>query len=463
MSEKPVRFVAVIDIGKTNAKVALVDLQSLIEINIETTPNIVVKGGPYPHFDEPALWAFIQNALKKLNAIQAIDAVSITTHGACAALLDAQDNLATPVLDYEHNGPDDLAAQYDALRPPFDETGSARLPFGLNLGAQIHWLFATQTGLKHRTKTIVTWPQYWAFKLTGVLANEVTSLGCHTDLWNPEAGTWSSLPASQGWHSKLPEPKRANDIIGTVKTDLANALDLSSNVPVMTGIHDSNASLYPHLLARDAPFCVVSTGTWVVTMSVGGKPIVLDPARDMLMNVNALGQAVPSARFMGGREYDIVRKETGPGFIQPSAADAQFVLTNFVMVLPAVEPRSGPFQGQKARWTHRVKRLTDGQKMAALSFYLAMMTATCLEMIGADGPVIAEGPFGKNRLYVAMLEAATGRPVVSETGSTSGTSIGAALLAGGSIPKANLPHRAQISANYDLYAALWRERAASGT
>ncbi|MGL4405585.1 MAG: FGGY family carbohydrate kinase, partial [Notoacmeibacter sp.] len=336
MSEKTVRFVAVIDIGKTNAKVALVDLALLQEVAIETTPNIVVQSGPYPHFDEPALWGFIQRALKKLGKVQAIDAISITTHGACAALLDDNNDLATPVLDYEHPGPDDLPAQYDGLRPPFDETGSARLPIGLNLGAQLHWLFATQSGLKDRTKTIVTWPQYWAFKLTGVLANEVTSLGCHTDLWNPVAGTWSSLPAKQGWHSKLPDPKPVNSIVGLVKTDIAKELGFLTDVPVMTGIHDSNSSLYPHLLAREAPFSVVSTGTWVVAMAVGGKPVELDPTRDTLINVNALGHAVPSARFMGGREYEITRKGVDPSFIQPSAADAQFVLANFVMLLPAV-------------------------------------------------------------------------------------------------------------------------------
>jgi sugar (pentulose or hexulose) kinase len=120
--------------------------------------------------------------------------------------------------------------------------------------------------------------------------------------------------------------------------------------------------------------------------------------------------------------------------------------------------RTGPFQGSPAKWTHKEKTLTDGQRMAALSFYLALMTATCLELIGADGPIISEGPFAKNRLYSAMLEAASGRPVIVETGSKSGTSIGAALLTGHSVPKAPFPHRVQISAAMDLYAALWQER-----
>jgi sugar (pentulose or hexulose) kinase len=473
MTERDIRFVAVINIGKTIAKVALVDLQSLSQIALEATPNLVVQSGPYPHFDEAALWTFIQAALKKLNLVQSIEAVSITTHGAAAALLDQSGNLLSPVLDYEYNGPEDLAAQYQTMRPDFSQTGSPLLPLGLNLGAQIHWLFATQNGLKQRTQTILTWPQYWGFRLTGVKASEVTSLGCHTDLWNPHLGQWSSLPSKLGCLKMLPDLKAAGDVLGVVLPEIAALLGLPSNIPVMTGMDDINASLYPHLMSRDAPFALVSTGHSVIAMSVRAtedqSEFELDPARDTLITVNAFGRGLPSARFMGGREFDIVHKKLAAGFVQPSNTDVASVLDHFIMVLPAIEPHSGPFQGTTFKWTHREKTLTDGQRMAALSFYLSMMTATCLEIIAAAGPITVEGPFAKNRLYVSMLEAACGRPVIAQTGSAAspsistslGTTIGTALLAGGAVPKAAFPHRVQISATMDLYAALWRERCAT--
>ena len=43
------RHIAVIDIGKTNAKLALVDLSTLTEMAVVTRPNIVQPGPPYPH------------------------------------------------------------------------------------------------------------------------------------------------------------------------------------------------------------------------------------------------------------------------------------------------------------------------------------------------------------------------------------------------------------------------------
>src|SRR5215217_6323002 len=98
--------VAVIDIGKTNAKVALVDLDRFEEIAVRKTANTVVSEGLYPHFDIERLWDFIISSLGELNAERSIDVISVTTHGATAVLLDADGQLALPVLDYEHTGPD---------------------------------------------------------------------------------------------------------------------------------------------------------------------------------------------------------------------------------------------------------------------------------------------------------------------------------------------------------------------
>ena len=102
------------------------------------TPNTVLRDGPYPHFDIERLWAFILDSLGELNREQQDRCDLVTTHGATAALVDADGDLALPVLDYEHDGPDSCAADYD-VRPPFAETGTPRLPIGLNLGAQLYW------------------------------------------------------------------------------------------------------------------------------------------------------------------------------------------------------------------------------------------------------------------------------------------------------------------------------------
>ena len=73
-------------------------------------------------------------------------------------------------------------------------TGSPALPLGLNLGAQLFYQESLNPTLLARAAIVMPWPQYWSWLLSGVAASEVTSLGCHTDLWNPLTGTHSDFP-----------------------------------------------------------------------------------------------------------------------------------------------------------------------------------------------------------------------------------------------------------------------------
>ena len=448
------RFVAVIDIGKANTKLALVDLASGAEVAVETTPNRVRPGPPWPHFDTDAQWAFLSGAMRRLAAAHRIDAISVTTHGACGAFLAADGRLAAPVMDYEFTGPDSTRAAYDRLRPPFAETGSPALPMGLNLGAQLHHALLADPGLADRCAHVVTWPQYWGYRLTGALACDLSSLGCHTDLWNPQAGTWSGLPAALGLAGKMAPPRRPDEVLGTLTPALQADWGIGP-VPVAVGIHDSNASLLPHLRARKAPFAVISTGTWVICMAIGGRPAPLDPARDTLVNVAATGQPVPSARFMGGREHDLIRAgSTAPGH----AEDAAAVLSRGVMLLPAVVPDSGPFAGRSHCWTATPQ--TEGETAVALGYYLALMTAECLSLIAAEGPALVEGPFSANPWFLAMLATATDRDVIPSRART-GTALGAALLFSPAAPATPPDQITRPDPRLRPYAQGWRQAVAA--
>ncbi len=451
--------VAVIDIGKSNVKLALVDAAGSSEIDVVTRPNLVLPGPPYPHFDVDGHWEFLLGAIRRLHARHGIDAICPTTHGASAALIGADGTLAAPILDYEHAGPDEVSARYDALRPDFEETGSPRLPGGLNLGAQIHWQFSRDPGLRMRTRSIVTYPQYWGHRLTGVPASDMSSLGVHTDLWNPSERRHSSLVDRLGIAEKVAPARRSADVLGGVLPDVAARTGLRAGTPVHCGIHDSNASLLPHLMSREPPYSVVSTGTWVVVMAVGGAGAALDPARDTLVNVDALGAPVPSARFMGGREHEMVLDGHCGDCDEATAAR---VAAGGPMLMPAVVPGSGPFQGRAALWIGREPAPGSAERAAALGFYLAMMTSECLSLAGHRGRIIVEGPFGGNACYLSMLSAAAGSPVVVAEGST-GTSRGAAMLAGAAAGPAGgsgfrhaVPGRASALA---AYASRWRAAA----
>ncbi len=448
--------VAVIDIGKTNAKLALVDLSTLQELAVVKRPNTVLAGPPWPHFDVDSIWEFLLDAMAGFHQSHGIDAISISTHGACAALIGHDGKLAAPILDYEHDGPDTTAAAYDAIRPPFEETGAPRLPMGLNLGAQLHWQFAEDPELRGRTAAVVTYPQYWGYRLTGSYACDVSSLGCHTDLWNPHTGAFSELVHRLDLVDLIGEPLKCSDLLGTLRPNIAAQTGLDAATPVYCGIHDSNASLLPHVLRQTEPFSVVSTGTWVIAMTMGGHPTLLDPTRDTLINVNALGDPVPSARFMGGREYDTLLRGDASEYTED---DIVIVARNGPMLLPSIIPESGPFQHRHPEWIGAEPPHGSIERTVATGFYLALMTSECLGLTGHKGTIIIEGPFAENPSYCAMLAAATNCKVEA-SGGTTGTSEGAALLA---VPAGSQPPQSDATRIFEPqdgalfeYASNWK-------
>ncbi len=448
------RFIAVIDIGKSNAKLVLVEAETRAVMTVRTTANTVRDDGPYPHFDVEHLWRWILEGLAAFAREAAVDTISVTTHGACYALV-AGERLALPVLDYEHDGPQAVHDAYRAVCGDFRETLSPDLPNGLNAGRQLFWLsrkFADRFG---ETETILPYPQYWVWRLTGRMVAEVTSLGCHTDLWAPKAGTFSRLAVNEGWDRLFPSVVKAWDTVGGLAPEIAKRTGIALTCRVVAGIHDSNASLLPHVLSRPAPFAVLSTGTWAIVLAPGGNIEHLDPARDCLANVDAFGRPVPSTRFMAGREFGIL---AGEGEVEPSDRDVSRVIADRIMALPTFAPGTGPFGKAEGRWTVDPSGLTPGERAAAASLYCALVAEVCLSLAGANGPVVVEGRFARNRLFLAALAERVPRPILAEPDAT-GTVDGAVLLAYG--PDARLQSKdeatvAPLTEDLAAYAEAWR-------
>ena len=407
------RRVAVIDIGKTNAKVVLIDRETGETIDSRARPNEVLLAQPYPHYDLEGLWDFILAALSDF-AAQGVDGISITTHGAAAVIVN-ENGPVLPALDYEFDGPEEVAADYAVIRPDFAETLSPKLPVGLNLGAQIFWQAKRYPKAFARGTAILMYPQYWAWRLTGVMASEVTSLGTHTDLWQPDGQAFSSLVSAMAWEELFPPFKSAASVLGSVSAEVATQTGLPASTPVTCGIHDSNATLLPYLNAGKTS--IIASGTWTICMTLGGDIAGLDPSRDSLANVDALGRPVPTARFMGGREFELLAEPATP-------ADPQVVIDSGAMILPTFTLGIGPFPNAEGR---EVGEMSAPERAAAIRLYLALMTDTCLSLAGVGEKIIVEGPLAKDDLYLSLLAALTGKPTFKSADET-GTSAGAAML-----------------------------------
>ncbi|MBV9288919.1 MAG: sugar kinase [Hyphomicrobiales bacterium] len=415
--------VAVFDLGKTNLKLVAFDRDGQV-LAERSEPNAPLKPGadwPYLRLDSERAFSFLVSALRDLGERFQIEAVSVTTHGAAGVLTD-EVGAASPPLDYEFGDPG-LEAEYDALRPSFEETLSPRLPGMLNLGRQIFFFERRFPERFAAARAFLTYPQYFAWRLSGALASEVTSLGSHTDLWRPNEGRLSSLVERLGWARLFPPLRPAWETVGGLKPEVAAATRLEPTTRVVCGAHDSNASLIPHLVTRADPFTVISTGTWAILMAVGGKGRY-EEAADMTANVDVLGRPVPTGRFMGGREFAVIAGEKPA---EAREADVAAIVARGVLAAPAFTDLGGPFAGRRGRIVGEAPA-SPAARAALATLYVALMTAHMLDRLEAPGDIIVEGGFNRSPAYAAVLKALMpSRDVVMAA--ASGAAEGAAMLA----------------------------------
>jgi L-fuculokinase len=396
-------LLAIVDIGKSNAKLSLVDGPSRRTLWSVKRANEIAESSGLRQLDIVrieqwllAMFDLAPEALKKR-----VSVIVPLAHGAAAVLIDDRGEiLAAP--DYEDPLFEAFDEDYEQARDAFASTYSPRLPGGLNLARQWFFLERKRTALFTRVAYALLYPQYWAWRLCGVMASEVTSLGCHTDLWCPQQKTFSGLAKKRHWQRLLPPLRFAGDTLGTITPALASRTGLSRTCRVSCGIHDSNASYLQHLLmnsSQRAGFCVISSGTWTVTMAHGAALSMLRAERDMLAGVDAYSSPVSTARFMGGREYQRIAQTEA----LPDAKALAAVLHKKIYALPSFAP-GGPFPEAKGSVVSE-QALPEPECASLATLYVALMSDLSIDLLGGGGDVFLDGPLASNPLFGPLLAA----------------------------------------------------------
>lgn len=458
----------VVDVGKTYAKASLWDAAGTLIARCSRA-NASQRAGGHLGLDVAGIDTWLMESLSEFARQAHVAHIVPVGHGAAAAVIENGRLWSVP-MDYEEETHPEDRAEYDTQRDAFAVTGSPALPCGLNLGMQLHRL-ERDRGPLPATATIVPWPQYWAWRLCGVAACEVSSLGCHTDLWRPASRAFSELAVQRGWAARMAPLRGAGERLAPISAEVAQLTGLPNECAVFCGVHDSNAALlaargHREIATDDAT--VLSTGTWFVAMRslASGAPIdasMLPEARDCLLNVDVSGRPVPSARFMGGREAETI------GGVDQFALTANYhpdallarlpaLIAAGACALPSFVRGVGPFPWSAGTWCNKPKDASEQRAVAGL--YLALVADTALDLIGSRDRLLIEGRFAEAVIFTRALATLRPKQRVYLSNAQQDVAYGALRLVDPTLePSCELRPVRPLDIDLTTYAAEWRARA----
>jgi hypothetical protein len=227
----------------------------------------------------------------------------------------------------------------------------------------------------------------------------------------------------------------------------------------LCGIHDSSANFHRYQAAGLTDLTVVSTGTWIVTLT-DRVAVDLDEERPGgSCNADVFGRPVPGMLTMAGREFAAVAGEaTGP-----ASTDALVrIVESRTLALPSFGSDDGLFPG-----TARAGRVDGplasdpGIRFTLAVLYAALLTAECVDGLPRATTVMLDGNFVKDPVYGAAVAALLPGRRTLVNRNAYGTASGAALLASHATRAAPAPLATEtpdvtLLPDLTAYRASWR-------
>ncbi len=302
----------VFDIGKTTKK-ALV-FSSDFHVLEEHTATLVETqdddGFGCEDLDLLTRWVTEKFRALVQESAHNITHVNFSGYGASLVGLDEADKPVLPFYNYLKKCPPEIKEKFERDYGPIarvcSETASPWLGL-LNSGLQAYWLKQCKPQHFKRIKTLLHFPQYFPFLLTGKKLNDLTGLGCHTLLWNFRTNDYHEWAVREGISDLFP---RVTQPV-TFEFDFGDRKIISGS-----GVHDSSAALMPYLVSMKEPFLLLSTGTWNICFNpFNADPLTSDELeKDCLCYLTFEGKPVKASRIFLGHEHEVQQRALAKHF-----------------------------------------------------------------------------------------------------------------------------------------------------
>ena len=418
--------IAILDIGKTNKKSFLIDEHYRIvwENSCRFQETSDEDGDPCE--DVKALGAWVHQSLQEMLALPQyeVKAVNCSAYGASFVLIDENGQVTAPLYNYLKTYPAELHRQFfrdynnDGSLPGL--TASPVLG-SLNSGLQLYRLKYLQPERYKAVRYALHLPQYISYLLTGKPVADITSIGCHTMLWNFREQQYHEWLHKEGIINKLP-PLFPSDGVMPVQI---NGVDCLAG----GGLHDSSAALIPYLATFTEPFALISTGTWCITLNpLNNSPLTAaELEQDCLCYLEYQGRPVKASRLFAGQEHELQTARLATHF---GVAPDHYKQVEFDPLLAReLETPVAP------SLSHFAARPLDDFSSYEKAYHQLMLDLVAAQLKSAqlvldNTPVkriFVDGGFGRNPLFMHLLAAAFPHLEVYAASVAQATAVGAAL------------------------------------
>jgi len=432
MTKTPV--IAIFDVGKTNKKLLLFDDQyRLVHEESRQMEEIKDEDG-FPCEDVVALTKWVNESFIRMTNDKRFDikAVNFSAYGASFVFLKKDLKVIPPLYNYLKPYPAELQKKF------YDDYGGESLVArqtaspvlgNLNSGLQLYRLKYQKPEIFEQIKWALHLPQYLSFILSSTINSDITSIGCHTTLWNFHQNKYHKWVKQEGIDKILPAIRTPNEVSGNA----------DSNVPVGVGLHDSSAALIPYLVSFNEPFVLLSTGTWCITLNPFNHAQLTNNElnQDCLCFLSYESKPVKAARLFAGYDHEQQVKRLSLHFGKSNdyftsvSCDAQ-LLNKVKRSAKAGRKTSDRTMMSQSAFAERsldtFRNYEEAYHQLIADIISQQVKSTNLVLKGTGvKKIFVDGGFGKNAIYMHLLAKAFSSIEVYAASVAQASALGAAL------------------------------------
>ena len=417
--------ILIFDVGKTNKKLLLFDRQYNVLHEESIQPDEITDEDGFACENLAALTQWIWQQYWKYFTSETYDvqAVNFAAYGASLVHINDFYKPLTPLYNYLKPYPEALKQQFYDTYGGEDlvarETASPVLG-SLNSGMQLYRLKYEQPHVYQQTRYSLHLPQYLSFIISSRAASDITSVGCHTHLWDFNIHKYHRWVYEEGMRTKFAPIYRGDNIV--------HAQNSTRKIAVGIGLHDSSAALIPYLDSVTLPFVLISTGTWCISLNpFNDLPLTGEELRqDCLCYLSYTGRPVKAARVFAGYEHEQEVKRIAAHF---NKANNYFTTVAFdVAILNKLQPanmlRGAAFSEKDLT---QFATYEDAYHQLIAGIVAQQVHSARLVLTDEVTTIFVDGGFGKNEVYMNMLAAAFPAVEVYAASVAQASALGAAL------------------------------------